>query len=171
MFGRKKKETKTEGLITTNDGWTTLFKKQEDDTKFHVLEDDDILWYCVSHGLSVNQDDYTADNLAKLKKLALEDQERIEVKNNERMKELIENEKISHYSSSGVVGTIQNERILKFCKRHGLSTEISYYTSDELNMMENAAIREDDKINREKIDDIWRNRDKLHRCLNGFKDL
>ena len=166
MFGRKKKETKTEGLVTTNDGWCALFKKQEDYSKFHALEDDDILFYCAGHGLSVNQDDYTPNDLARLKKIAFEEQERLEIKHNERIQELIKTKTIS-----GTVGTIQNERVLEFCKRHELSTDISYYTSDELFMMEKASIKEDEKLNKTKMDDVRQNRNKLYRCLNGFKDL
>ena len=47
--------------------------------------DDDSLWFCCKHGLSVNKKDYTESELAAIKVKALQEQEEIKNTNMEKL--------------------------------------------------------------------------------------
>ena len=47
--------------------------------------DDDSLWFCCKHGLSVNKKDYTESELAAIKVKALQEQEEIKNANKEKL--------------------------------------------------------------------------------------
>ena len=47
--------------------------------------DDDSLWFCCKHGLSVNKKDYTESELAAIKVKALQEQEEINNANREKL--------------------------------------------------------------------------------------
>ena len=47
--------------------------------------DDDSLWFCCNHGLSVNKKDYTESELAAIKVKALQEQEEIKNANKEKL--------------------------------------------------------------------------------------
>ena len=47
--------------------------------------DDDSLWFCCKHGLSVNKKDYTESELAAIKVKALQEQEEIKSANKEKL--------------------------------------------------------------------------------------
>ena len=47
--------------------------------------DDDSLWFCCKHGLSVNKKDYTESELAAIKVKTLQEQEEIKNANKEKL--------------------------------------------------------------------------------------
>lgn len=50
--------------------------------------DDDQLWYCCKHGLSVNKEDYTEYELQMITTKALEEKERNRIYNSEKLRKL-----------------------------------------------------------------------------------
>jgi hypothetical protein len=51
--------------------------------------DDDQLWYCCMHNLSVNKNDYTDYELQMIKLKALEEREKAKNRNHEKLQELL----------------------------------------------------------------------------------
>ena len=51
--------------------------------------DDDSLWFCCKHGLSVNKKDYTESELAAIKVKALQEKEEIKSANNEKLHSIL----------------------------------------------------------------------------------
>ena len=53
--------------------------------------DDDSLWFCCKHGLSVNKSDYTEAELAAIKAKALQEEEERRNKNRENLYNILNN--------------------------------------------------------------------------------
>lgn len=51
--------------------------------------DDDSLWFCCKHGLSVNKKDYTESELAAIKVKALQEQEEIKNANKDKLHSIL----------------------------------------------------------------------------------
>ena len=51
--------------------------------------DDDSLWFCCKHGLSVNKKDYTESELAAIKVKALQEKEEIKSANKEKLHSIL----------------------------------------------------------------------------------
>ena len=51
--------------------------------------DDDSLWFCCKHGLSVNKKDYTESELAAIKVKALQEKEEIKNANKEKLHSIL----------------------------------------------------------------------------------
>ena len=51
--------------------------------------DDDSLWFCCKHGLSVNKKDYTESELAAIKVKALQEKEEINGANKEKLHSIL----------------------------------------------------------------------------------
>ena len=51
--------------------------------------DDNSLWFCCKHGLSVNKKDYTESELAAIKIKALQEKEEIKSANNEKLHSIL----------------------------------------------------------------------------------
>ena len=51
--------------------------------------DDDSLWFCCQHGLSVNKKDYTESELAAIKAKALQEQEEIRNANSKKLHSIL----------------------------------------------------------------------------------
>ena len=51
--------------------------------------DDDSLWFCCKHGLSVNKKDYTESELAAIKVKALQEMEEIKSANKEKLHSIL----------------------------------------------------------------------------------
>ena len=51
--------------------------------------DDDSLWFCCKHGLSVNKKDYTKSELAAIKVKALQEKEEINGANKEKLHSIL----------------------------------------------------------------------------------
>ena len=51
--------------------------------------DDDSLWFCCKHGLSVNKKDYTESELAAIKVKALQEKEEIKNTNKEKLHSIL----------------------------------------------------------------------------------
>ena len=51
--------------------------------------DDDSLWFCCQHGLSVNKKDYTESELAAIKVKALQEKEEIKNANKEKLHSIL----------------------------------------------------------------------------------
>ena len=51
--------------------------------------DDDSLWFCCKHGLSVNKKDYTESELAAIKVKALQEKEEIKSTNKEKLHSIL----------------------------------------------------------------------------------
>lgn len=51
--------------------------------------DDDSLWFCCQHGLSVNKKDYTESELVAIKAKALQEQEEIRNANSEKLHSIL----------------------------------------------------------------------------------
>ena len=51
--------------------------------------DDDSLWFCCKHGLSVNKKDYTESELAAIKARALQEQEETRNTNSEKLHSIL----------------------------------------------------------------------------------
>ena len=53
--------------------------------------DDDSLWFCCQHGLSVNKKDYTESELAAIKVKALQEQKENENRNRQKLYNILNN--------------------------------------------------------------------------------
>ena len=53
--------------------------------------DDDSLWFCCQHGLSVNKKDYTESELATIKAKALQEQKENENRNHQKLYNILNN--------------------------------------------------------------------------------
>ena len=51
--------------------------------------DDDSLWFCCKHGLSVNKKDYTESELAAIKVKALQEKEEIKSENKKKLHSIL----------------------------------------------------------------------------------
>ena len=67
-----------------------LTKTYSDGTHKKYL-DDDSLWFCCKHGLSVNKSDYTESELAAIKAKVLQEKEEYRNKNRENLYNILNN--------------------------------------------------------------------------------
>jgi len=54
-----------------------------------IIEDDDILFFCCKHGLSLCQEDYNQFELEEIKKAFLKEQEDDRIKNSLKLKSIL----------------------------------------------------------------------------------
>ena len=67
-----------------------IYRDIEEETNKKYL-DDDSLWFCCKHGLSVNKSDYTEAELAAIKAKALQEKEENRNKNRENLYNILNN--------------------------------------------------------------------------------
>ena len=67
-----------------------FYRDIEEETNKKYL-DDDSLWFCCKHGLSVNKSDYTEAELAAIKAKALQEKEENRNKNRENLYNILNN--------------------------------------------------------------------------------
>ena len=67
-----------------------FYRDVEEETNKKYL-DDDTLWFCCEHGLSVNKSDYTEAELVEIKAKALKEQEENRNKNRENLYNILNN--------------------------------------------------------------------------------
>ena len=67
-----------------------IYRDIEEETNKKYL-DDDSLWFCCKHGLSVNKSDYTEAELNAIKAKALQEQEENRNKNRENLYNILNN--------------------------------------------------------------------------------
>lgn len=67
-----------------------FYRDIEEETNKKYL-DDDSLFFCCKHGLSVNKSDYTEDELVAIKAKALQEQEENRNKNRENLYNILNN--------------------------------------------------------------------------------
>lgn len=67
-----------------------FYKDIEEETNKKYL-DDDALWFCCKHGLSVNKSDYTEDELTAIQIKALQEKEECRKKNRENLYNILNN--------------------------------------------------------------------------------
>ena len=65
-----------------------FYRDVEEETNKKYL-DDDSLWFCCKHGLSVNKKDYTESELAAIKVKALQEKEEIKSVNKEKLHSIL----------------------------------------------------------------------------------
>ena len=69
-----------------------FYRDIEEETNKKYL-DDDSLFFCCKHGLSVNKSDYTEAELAAIKAKALQEEEECRNKNRENLYNILNNQK------------------------------------------------------------------------------
>ena len=67
-----------------------FYRDVEEETNKKYL-DDDTLWFCCKHGLSVNKSDYTEVELDAIKAKALQEKEEYRNKNRENLYHILNN--------------------------------------------------------------------------------
>ena len=67
-----------------------FYRDIEEETNKKYL-DDDSLWFCCKHGLSVNKSDYTEDELTAIQIKALQEKEERRKKNRENLYNILNN--------------------------------------------------------------------------------
>ena len=67
-----------------------IYRDIEEETNKKYL-DDDSLFFCCKHGLSVNKSDYTEAELAEIKAKALQEEEKYRNKNRENLYNILNN--------------------------------------------------------------------------------
>ena len=67
-----------------------IYRDIEEETNKKYL-DDDSLFFCCKHGLSVNKSDYTEDELVAIKAKALQEKEECRNKNRENLYNILNN--------------------------------------------------------------------------------